>query len=174
MDTAREFQHEQLAACDEQGRRFSFPVPRNAALSSGYFLGVVAVIENDGHQVLITRRAMQKSAGGCWECPGGMVKFQESSIDAVRRELREELGISVSPAACLFVKSLLRLHQKIALFHVRFNGNISGLILQNEEVTEARWASLNEIEEKLQTGQFIAGSVLTLNLLKEIQLWTLR
>ncbi len=168
MDTTHQFQQELLAACDEHGRRFSYPVLRDAVLKNGYFLGVVAVIENDQHQVLITRRAVGKSDGGHWECPGVMVKFHESSLDAVQRELKEELGILVNSETCLSVRIVFHQSRKISLFHVRFNGSIYELVLQSEEVTEACWASVNEIDELMRTGQFIACSVLTSDLLKEI------
>lgn len=71
MDTTHQFQQELLAACDEHGRRFSYPVLRDAVLKNGYFLGVVAVIENDQHQVLITRRAAGKSDGDTGNAPAG-------------------------------------------------------------------------------------------------------
>lgn len=71
MYTTHQFQQELLAACDEHGRRFSYPVLRDAVLKNGYFLGVVAVIENDQHQVLITRRAAGKNDGDTGNAPSG-------------------------------------------------------------------------------------------------------
>ena len=97
-----------------------------------------------------------------------MVKFHVSSLDAVQRELKEELGILVNSETCLSVRSVFHQSRKISLFHVRFNGSIYELVLQSEEVTEAYWASVNEIDELMRTGQFIACSVLTSDLLKEI------
>lgn len=54
---------------------------------------VVAVIENAAGEVLISQRHQQAHQGGLWEFPGGKVKPNESVIDALRRELTEELAI---------------------------------------------------------------------------------
>jgi ADP-ribose pyrophosphatase YjhB (NUDIX family) len=35
-----------------------------------------------------------------WDLPGGMAEANESPTDAVRRELREELGLNVTLAPC--------------------------------------------------------------------------
>jgi 8-oxo-dGTP diphosphatase len=58
---------------------------------------VAAVIEHDG-RVLIARRPEHVHQGGKWEFPGGKVEPVESPLEALGRELREELGIEVSAA----------------------------------------------------------------------------
>jgi 8-oxo-dGTP diphosphatase len=55
----------------------------------------VAVIGNDRQQVLLTQRAGHVHQGGLWEFPGGKVEAGEQVIEALVRELDEELGISV-------------------------------------------------------------------------------
>lgn len=54
-----------------------------------------AVIERDG-TFLLARRREGGPRGGLWEFPGGKVEPGESEADALRRELREELGVRVS------------------------------------------------------------------------------
>ena len=46
-------------------------------------------------KVLVSRRHLHSSFGGYWEFPGGKVELDEDPRDALRRELREELGIDV-------------------------------------------------------------------------------
>ena len=43
-------------------------------------------------EVLLVRRARPPQEG-CWDCPGGFVDPDEHPEDALRRELREELGV---------------------------------------------------------------------------------
>ena len=53
---------------------------------------VAAVMEKDG-KVLIARRRKGDKLAGKWEFPGGKIEPGESPEAALRRELREELGI---------------------------------------------------------------------------------
>jgi 8-oxo-dGTP diphosphatase len=48
--------------------------------------------------VLIAQRPPGKWQAGRWEFPGGKIEANESPADAVVRELREELGVTVRAA----------------------------------------------------------------------------
>ncbi|MFZ1295479.1 MAG: 8-oxo-dGTP diphosphatase MutT [Pseudomonadales bacterium] len=58
----------------------------------------VGVMINARDEVLITRRHAHLHQGGLWEFPGGKIHEDESSHDALRRELAEELAIHVEAA----------------------------------------------------------------------------
>jgi 8-oxo-dGTP diphosphatase len=53
---------------------------------------VVAAVVRHGDAILITRRPDRPDRPGQWEFPGGKVEPGESEPDALRREIREELG----------------------------------------------------------------------------------
>ena len=55
----------------------------------------VGILIDPQGRVLITRRAPQTHQGGLWEFPGGKVEPGETIVDALARELREELGVTV-------------------------------------------------------------------------------
>ncbi len=57
----------------------------------------VALIERGG-ELLICRRRDDQTHAGKWEFPGGKVEDGEAPLDALLRELREELGIEASEA----------------------------------------------------------------------------
>ncbi len=52
-----------------------------------------------GDRLLVCQRPSHKRHGGLWEFPGGKCEPGESDADAIRRELREELGVEAAAIA---------------------------------------------------------------------------
>ncbi len=64
-------------------------------------VGVVgAALVRDG-RVLASRRTEPPHLAGFWEFPGGKVEVGESDVEALRRELREELVVEAAVGARL-------------------------------------------------------------------------
>lgn len=61
-------------------------------------LEVVAAVFTRGNEVLACRRAPGRSAAGKWEFPGGKIDDDDndSPVAALVREIREELGLSIT------------------------------------------------------------------------------
>ena len=57
---------------------------------------VVAAVVERGGRYLITRRLEGAHLAGLWEFPGGKVLPGEKPEDALKRELKEELGVEVT------------------------------------------------------------------------------
>ena len=60
---------------------------------------VAAALADADGRVLLQRRAPGRAMAGLWEFPGGKVEPDERPEAALVRELEEELGIEVEPAA---------------------------------------------------------------------------
>jgi 8-oxo-dGTP diphosphatase len=56
---------------------------------------LAAVVRRDG-KYLVCQRPPEKRHGGLWEFPGGKLESGETLLDAARRELAEELGVSTT------------------------------------------------------------------------------
>jgi 8-oxo-dGTP diphosphatase len=85
---------------------------------------VVAAALADGEgRVLLQRRAPGRTMAGLWEFPGGKVEADELPEHALVRELREELGIAVEPAAlvpaCFASAALSERHMILLLYMCR-------------------------------------------------------
>lgn len=70
-------------------------------MSGQHVIHVVAGALCDQSNVLIAQRPAGKHMAGGWEFPGGKVQASESVIDALKRELKEELSIDVHQAEWL-------------------------------------------------------------------------
>lgn len=77
-----------------QGRQADLPV-RRPRLPRPHHRVVAAVLERNG-RYLVGRRPPDGLLGGLWEFPGGKVEAGESLAQALRREVREELGTRVA------------------------------------------------------------------------------
>jgi 8-oxo-dGTP diphosphatase len=58
-------------------------------------LVVAALIVSSRGEVLLTQRREDQDLPLSWEFPGGKIEPGESPVDALRREIREELGVAV-------------------------------------------------------------------------------
>lgn len=63
-----------------------------------YLHVVAAVIRDVAGNILLAQRSAHKHQGGKWEFPGGKVESGETPLQALSRELEEELGIQVQHA----------------------------------------------------------------------------
>jgi 8-oxo-dGTP diphosphatase len=58
----------------------------------------VGIIVNPHAEVLVALRPDHNPLGGLWEFPGGKFEPGESTFDALKRELSEEIGVNVLKA----------------------------------------------------------------------------
>ena len=73
------------------------------ALQSRYTMGVVGVVINDAHEVLLVEHAFHPKIP--WGLPGGWVSKHENPADTVRRELMEELSLTVVDTQLLSIST---------------------------------------------------------------------
>ena len=104
----------------------------------------VAVIKKDG-KVFIQKRPQKGLMGGLWEFPGGKVENGESKTEALHREIREELGISIKNATLLKRIKHAYTSFKVDLhcFEVEYD---SGRIKLNSAV-EGKWVKPEELKK---------------------------
>ncbi|MBN2583709.1 MAG: A/G-specific adenine glycosylase [Planctomycetes bacterium] len=104
--------HEHCLARAEQ-RQEQLPVKSRRKTVPHYDVAV-GLVWKDG-KVLIDRRPADGMLGGMWEFPGGKRHDGESIEQCLRRELREELGVSVSHVRPLTTASHAYSHFRVTL-----------------------------------------------------------
>src|SRR6266446_9227871 len=76
---------------------------------SRFTVTTAAFIFNDDGRILLLEHVFRPDSG--WGIPGGFLSKEEQPEAALRRELREEIGIEVADVEMLFVRALSRPRQ---------------------------------------------------------------
>ena len=102
----------------------------------------VAAVAVHSDTVLMARRRPGGAIGGCWEFPGGKVEGDETHQQALKREIREELGVGCSPGERLAQTSFRNGPQEYRLYayRVRLHGDCFNL----RDHVEVRWLHWSE------------------------------
>ena len=107
-----------------------------------------ALIFNDASEILLLKHRFRAGTG--WGLPGGFLEAGEQPIDALRRELREELGLEVEDVEIFHVRSFKKPKQVEVLFRCRANAQVRPRTM---EVERAEWFSLDSIPAGLPRDQ---------------------
>jgi ADP-ribose pyrophosphatase YjhB (NUDIX family) len=122
-------------------------------------VGVGALILNQGRLLLVKRGA--QPGQGKWSIPGGLVELGERVEEAVVREVKEECGLDIEVERLIDVFDSITRDEKGRVQYqfvvVNFLAKIRGGTLKNaDDVLEARWVSLDEVEKYNLTNSFRA------------------
>jgi mutator protein MutT len=80
---------------------------------------VVAAVVEENDAFLVTRRPQGAHLAGLWEFPGGKIDPDESHVDALRREMREELDTDVDVRDLVFETTHAYPERTVALYFYR-------------------------------------------------------
>jgi len=104
-------------------------------------IGVFAIIESEG-KLLLARR----SDIGWWNLPGGGMEAGEAVDEALKREVREEVGIEISIEQLVGVYSKPQKSEVVLTFWCH---PISGTPGTSDEVSESGWFAPDNLPEPL-------------------------
>ncbi|MDP3804189.1 MAG: (deoxy)nucleoside triphosphate pyrophosphohydrolase [Candidatus Omnitrophota bacterium] len=103
-----------------------------------------ALIEENG-KFLVARRKLNDSFGGFWEFPGGSVEEGETREEALKREIKEELGLDIKVGKKVFEFSGETAHMKINI-HL-FESKIEAGLPRAIDCDDVRWAGIDELKK---------------------------
>ena len=107
-----------------------------------------AVISDDRGRVLLLKHRFRPGMG--WGMPGGFLEAGEQPEEALRRELREEIGLEVEKLELFTTRAFRKPQQVEIVFSARAIGRPDQLSF---EIQKAAWFSPNELPEELPKDQ---------------------
>lgn len=107
-----------------------------------------AMIFDDEGRILLLDHVFRPDCG--WGIPGGFLSKGEQPEAALRRELREEIGIEVEDVEMLFARTLPRPRQIEIYFRARAIGCPEPCSF---EIKSARWFSIDDLPSELSQDQ---------------------
>ena len=103
----------------------------------------------DKGKILLLKRALRPFLGS-WTLPGGHVEYGETVEKAIKREMKEELGVPIKIKGLFGVysnpKRDPRYHTASVVYLL---GRIKGKVRINEESSEFRYFSLKNLPKKI-------------------------
>lgn len=133
-----------------------------------YKLSVHVWILNSKGEVLIQKRNENlKRNPGKWAYTGGIVDEGETSLEGAIRETKEELGINVEDKI-EYLLSFKRERGFVDVWLVKYDIDIENITLQGEEVSEAKWVSIKELKELMNSGKFVKAIDLYYDLFEKL------
>lgn len=146
---------------DENGNKTGRTGERGQPLNPGeYHLVVFAFIRNASGQFIISKRSPQKTFPSTWEITGGSAIAGDDSFSAIVREVREELGIDLISNGRILksTKHDGEDHYFSDIWLFEHDIDMKKVICQEEEVSEARLATKEEIIKLIADGIFMNGN----------------
>ena len=104
---------------------------------------VVAALIWDGDRFMICRRPPQKARGLLWEFVGGKVEPGETKPEALARECREELALSISVGEPFM--DVTHVYPDLTIHLTLFNAAVAGGTPELLEHVDLRWITVEEI-----------------------------
>lgn len=118
-----------------------------------YVLAVQCWIINTKKEILLTQRKLDKKDGGKWEPTSGLVQSGENSIQGVKRELREEIGIGIDDRELKLFKTVKEGNTIRDIYVVNKDISIDDIKFCDGEVINAKYVTIEEFEKIIDNGE---------------------
>lgn len=106
---------------------------------------VGAVIVNELGEILCARRAEHMKLAGYWEFPGGKIESGESYDQALMREIREEMGVSIEVGS--LVADIVHAYEQVQVHLITFFARITSGVMSSTDHDELRWVAVAHLRE---------------------------
>ena len=138
---------------DKDRNLTSKTIAKGEEIPKGYYITiVVCFMENSEGKFLMQKRSIQKD--GLWGTTGGHPKLGEDSLTGMHTEILEELGLDIDPNQLKLVTTVQDNKLICDIYYLKKDINLDDIIMQESEVADVKYLTLDEIENLYQQGEF--------------------
>ena len=125
---------------------------KGESIPDGYYpMVVMVVIRNSDGEFLMQKRVEAK--GGDWGVTGGHPKSGETPLEGIVTEVQEELGLDFSNETFIEYDSGCDGSDCYKMYFVNKDVDLEDITIQEEELSEVRWFSMDELNHMVETGE---------------------
>ena len=147
---------------EKTGEKTGKSILKKEAHKNGTWHGSVhiLIVNNNYNKTLLQRRCELKDLyPNMWDIAvGGHISAGEDDVTSAKRELKEELGLDVSKYNLEFVgKTTEKLNNNgvisnewVSIFVIHADIDINSIVLQEDEVSEIKWCSKEELNKLIE------------------------
>lgn len=146
---------ELLDLYDDNGNKLNETIERGKKFKQGRIMLSIVFIKNSKNEYLIQKTSKEK--GSHYSTTGGHVIHNETPLESIIREIKEELGLSINEKDLKFINQ--ENHPKAPcifnVYELNMNIDINNLTLQKEEVEKVQWLTKEEILNLIENNKFL-------------------
>jgi mutator protein MutT len=106
-------------------------------------------IINSNGEILLTQRSEKMERNGKWEETHGAIKTGETSIEGMKRELKEELGIDVKTEELKIIKTYKTGNKIRDIYVIIKNIKIEDINFLDGEVKDCKYVTIEELKKMI-------------------------
>ena len=132
-----------------------------------YYVCCEVWLQNSKGEFLITQRHPDKKAGGLWEFVGGGVLAGETTAQAALREVKEEIGVSLTANELSLLYVYKHKNYFMDIYLVKKNMNIQNIVLDKNETVSAKWVSKKELRVMIENQKVVRSVAQRFNMFSD-------
>ena len=117
-----------------------------------YYITVVIFIQNSKNEFLLQKRSKKKD--GKWATTGGHPISGQTSEEGIITEVKEELDIDIVSENIKLFKTIKTKDDFVDIYYLKEDVDITKIKIQNEEVSDIKWATIEEIKKLIKSEAF--------------------
>lgn len=119
---------------------------KKAIVPEGKFtIVVLGIIKNNNNEFLMQKTSARKN--NVWAFPGGHVKSGQTSLEAIKEELKEEMNLEFNDNKIELFKTYKYENAFKDVYMINANVDLSKIVVEEDEVEKVEYLNFEKIDE---------------------------